>query len=80
MVRVKEASYRYLSVKPLPPQNRNFMLSHATELKGRGTLRPHIRPIRNSKQFHVKLSVMKGLDVNSHSCNFQLDWLSFTLL
>ncbi len=48
--------------------------------KGRGTLRPQIRPIRNRKQFHLKLSAMKGLDVSSHSCNFQLDWLSFTLL
>ncbi len=35
---------------------------------------------RDSKQFHLKLSAMKGLGVSSCSCDFQFDWPSFTLL
>ena len=57
-----------------------FEISIKDSLKGRGTVFCKIDPIRNSNQFDLKLSAMKDLDVSSHSCNFQLDWFSFTLL
>ena len=46
--------------------------------KGRGTFSDDFGPIRNLRQFHMKLSAIVGPIVSSHSYKFQLDRLHFS--